>query len=93
MPKFLETRLKAEAASKGFTGRRADRYVYGAMNDLGAMRGNQETAKGARMQAKHERDVRAGKASNPGPKHAAQRHPTRNLGSRSHGRYDWSFNK
>lgn len=56
MPRFLETRLKAEAAKKGFTGRRAARYVYGAMNDLGAMKGNKVTAKGQAMQRKHDRD-------------------------------------
>jgi len=54
MPKFLEDKLKSEAAKKGFSGRRAARYVYGAMNNMGAMRGNKETAKGARMQEKHD---------------------------------------
>ena len=62
MPKFLEDRLKREAASKGLTGRKADRYVYGALNNDGAMRGNKETAKGRRMDAKYARDVKAGKA-------------------------------
>lgn len=57
MPKFLENRLRAEAAKKGFSGRRADRYVYGAMNNMGAMHGSQETAKGARMEEKHEADM------------------------------------
>lgn len=57
MPKFLEDKLRAEARKKGFKGKRADRYVYGGMNNLGAMRGNQETAKGARMEAKHEKDM------------------------------------
>jgi hypothetical protein len=56
MPKFLEDKLKAEAEKKDFKGKRADRYVYGAMNNIGAMRGNQETAKGAAMDAKHRRD-------------------------------------
>lgn len=56
MPKFLEDKLKAEAQKKGFKGKRADRYVYGAMNNMGAMRGNKETAKGAQMEVKHERD-------------------------------------
>ena len=54
MPAFLEARLKAQAAKKGFTGRKADRYVFGAMNNMGAMRGNKETAKGKRMQKKHD---------------------------------------
>ena len=58
MPKFLENALKKAAAKKGFTGKRADKYVYGAMNNMGAMRGNQETAKGAAMERKHERDMR-----------------------------------
>ncbi len=53
MPKFLEKVLKAEATKKGKTGRAAARYVYGAMNNMGAMHGNKETAKGARMEAKH----------------------------------------
>ena len=56
MPKFLENKLKAEAAAKGFKGKRADRYVYGAMNNMGAMRGSQETQKGREMEMKHRRD-------------------------------------
>ena len=58
MPKFLEDKLKSEAAKKGFSGRRAARYVYGAMNNIGAMRGNKETAKGARMDEKHAAKIR-----------------------------------
>ena len=54
MPKFLENKLKAEAAKEGKTGKAADRYVYGAMNNMGAMRGSKETAKGAAMEQKHE---------------------------------------
>lgn len=69
MPKFLEDKLAAEAAKKGKTGRAADRYIYGAMNNMGAMHGNQETAKGARMEAKHEADMG---------------HPHRNLGKYLH---------
>lgn len=57
MPKFLEDALAKSADKKGFTGKRKARYVYGAMNNLGAMRGNNETAKGRRMQAKHESDL------------------------------------
>ena len=55
MPAFLETRLKAEAAKKGYAGRHADAYVYGTMNKIGAMHGNRETAKGRAMDAKHKR--------------------------------------
>ena len=53
MPKFLENKLKAEASKNGFTGRRAAKYVSGAMNNMGAMKGNMETAKGRSMQKKH----------------------------------------
>lgn len=53
MPAFLEAKLKTAAAARGFTGARADRYVYGAMNNMGAIRGNKETAKGKRMAKKH----------------------------------------
>lgn len=54
MPKFLERELENSAEKKGFTGRQKDRYVYGAMNNMGAMHGNRTTAKGAAMQAKHD---------------------------------------
>jgi len=57
MPAFLEAKLRSEASSKGFKGRRADRYVYGAMNNMGAMRGSKITKKGRRMQAKHDRKM------------------------------------
>lgn len=73
MPSFLENDLKAEARKKGFTGKRADRYVYGAMNNLGAMRGSQETAKGERMQEKHDAGVAAGKFKSEGHSYDARR--------------------
>jgi hypothetical protein len=57
MPKFLEQRLRREAAAKGKTGDEADRYVYGTMNNLGAMHGSKETAKGRAMQEKHDEDT------------------------------------
>ena len=60
MPAFLERKLKSEAGKHGFTGKRAARYVYGAMNNMGAMRGNKVTPKGERMQKKHEAKVHRG---------------------------------
>lgn len=71
MPKAIEARVRAEATKKGMSGRQADRYVYGAMNDKGFMRGNQETAKGAKAEAKYVRD------------HGTS-HPGRNLGTFLH---------
>jgi hypothetical protein len=35
MPKALERKLKAEARKKGFTGERADKYVYGTLRKTG----------------------------------------------------------
>lgn len=61
MPAFLEERLKREASRKGYSGRRAARYVFGAMNNIGAMHGNRETRKGKRMAAKHRRDQKRGR--------------------------------
>jgi hypothetical protein len=56
VPEFLEKKLRAEAASKGFKGKRADKYVYGTLNAIGAMKGSAETAKGAKMEQKHAAD-------------------------------------
>lgn len=56
MPKFLEERLRAEATAKGLTGKKADRYVYGGMNNMGAMQGAKETAQGRAMEKEHEQD-------------------------------------
>lgn len=61
MPDFLEAKLEQGAAKKGFSGRRAARYVYGAMNDRGLMHGNKITSRGKTMERKHARDVRMGK--------------------------------
>lgn len=59
MPKFLERDLAREAERKGLEGEAKDRYVYGGMNDLGAMHGSKETPKGRAMERKHERDMRS----------------------------------
>lgn len=69
MPKFLERRLRAQAAAEGLEGKAADHYVYGAMNNLGAMHGNQETAKGRRMERQHDRDTSAAKNQKGGHPH------------------------
>ena len=56
MPDFLEKKLRTMAAKKGKRGRAADRYVYGTMNNIGAMHGSKITAKGRTMEAKHKRE-------------------------------------
>lgn len=48
MPEFLEKKLKAEYGADS-------KVPYKVMNKLGAMRGNKETSKGKRMQAKHDK--------------------------------------
>lgn len=55
MPKFLEKVLERSAEKKGYSGDRADAYVYGTMNNIGAMHGNKETEKGRAMEKKHEK--------------------------------------
>ncbi len=59
MPKFLEQQLEKSAAKKGFTGKRKARYVYGGLNNMGAMRGNKTTAKGAAMERKHNAKIKS----------------------------------
>ncbi len=57
MPKFLENKLKAEYPGNPSA-------VYGTLNNIGAMHGNKETAKGKAMQAKH--DAATPKKGHPG---------------------------
>jgi hypothetical protein len=49
MPKFLEDKLKSEYPNN-------PSEVYGTMNNIGAMHGNQETPKGRAMERKHKAD-------------------------------------
>lgn len=55
MPKFLENILRREYSVKGKRGRALNHAIYGTMNAVGAMRGSKTTAKGERMQAKHDK--------------------------------------
>lgn len=50
MPASLERKLRAEAKKKFKTKKKQDEYVYGAMNNMGAMKGNKITAKGKAME-------------------------------------------
>lgn len=63
MPKFLEKQLKRAATAKGLKGDSADRYVYGAMNNMGAMRGNKETPKGRAIEKKHKQQAKISPAA------------------------------
>jgi hypothetical protein len=53
MPKFLESKLKSQARKEGLKGKEVNHYAFGAMNNMGAMRGSKETEKGEAMDAKH----------------------------------------
>ena len=50
MPEFLEKKLKKEYGDNPHA-------IYGTMNKIGAMRGSKETAKGRKMEAKHDRKM------------------------------------
>lgn len=52
MPKFLEKKLKEEYGDNPHA-------IYGTMNKIGAMKGSKETAKGKRMEKKHEAKSKA----------------------------------
>jgi hypothetical protein len=64
MPKFLEKKLESEYG-------KGDPRVYATMNAIGAMHGNKETAKGAAMQAKHDRDMHKPGHSAKVPRHSS----------------------
>lgn len=74
MPKFLEDTLRSQAHAEGKSGRAADRYVYGTMNNMGAMHGNRETAKGRSMERKHERTLHPALAARATQVKAAHAH-------------------
>ncbi len=63
MPKFLENILQQAAASKGLKGDAADKYTFGALNNMGAMKGNVETLKGKAMTKKHNAKLSASQAA------------------------------
>lgn len=71
MPKFLERKLKTEAAKQGLSGKAVNHYAFGAMNNMGAMRGNVETPKGKRMDAKHAADMKASAGRAPAGRQAS----------------------
>jgi hypothetical protein len=48
-----ESALRAGARKRGFKGRRADRYVYGALNNMGFKRGNKSTRRGLAKAGSH----------------------------------------
>jgi hypothetical protein len=58
MPQFLEQELMRGAAKHGLAGKDRDRYVFGAMNKKGYMRGNRETPKGKALERKHLADYK-----------------------------------
>ena len=41
-----ESAIKKEASKRGFTGDRADAYVYGTLNNIGLKKGNKTTPRG-----------------------------------------------
>lgn len=54
MPKFLEEKLKREYPGNPHA-------VFGTMNNIGAMHGSKETAKGRAMERKHRAKLPSGR--------------------------------
>lgn len=63
MPKFLIDKLKKEYGAKS-------KVPYKVANSIGAMRGSQETTKGAEMEAKHQADMKKYQGSASSYKHS-----------------------
>jgi hypothetical protein len=70
-PAFLEAALRHSGKKKGLSGDHLDRYVFGAMNHMGAMHGSKITAKGEAMEEKHEADM--GRSSSPAEEKAEKK--------------------
>jgi len=52
MPKEMERKLKQEAKKKGFTGERADAYVYGTLRKTGWVPSTQKKSKKVKTKTK-----------------------------------------
>ena len=52
MPKALIEHMKRGYAGSGLSSREVDQRVYGHLNNIGAMHGSKETAKGAQLESK-----------------------------------------
>ena len=50
----MEKKLASEADKKGLSGKKKDQYVWGTMNNIGAVHGNKISARGRAMEKKHE---------------------------------------
>jgi len=62
MPAFLEKKLESSARSQHpkWTAAHIAHYVFGAMNNMGAMHGSKVTAKGRAMEAAHKLKAKGG---------------------------------
>lgn len=56
MPKQLIARMKSGYSGSGLSAEEISHRIYGALNNMGAMHGSKETAKGASYEAKFQRD-------------------------------------
>jgi len=52
MPKEMERKLKQQAKKKGFTGERADAYVYGTLRKTGWVPSTQKKSKKVKTKTK-----------------------------------------
>ena len=56
MPKALIAEMQSGYKGSGLSKDEVNRRVYGHLNNVGAMHGSKETAKGAKMESKFEAD-------------------------------------
>jgi hypothetical protein len=56
MPKGIITAMENGYKGKGLSKQEVNKRVYGGLNNMGAMHGNKDTAKGVAMEKKFEAD-------------------------------------
>ena len=56
MPKAIEQKIRAGYKGKGMSEKEVNKRVYGALNNMGFMKGSKVTKKGQKAEAKYKRD-------------------------------------
>lgn len=56
MPKKIIAKIKKGYKGKGLSEKEVNKRVYGALNNMGFMKGSKETKKGKKAEAKYSRD-------------------------------------
>lgn len=56
MPKNIENKIKSGYKGKGLSEKEINKRVYGALNNMGLMKGSKITKKGQRAEKKYNKD-------------------------------------